>query len=187
MFESAAADMAPAPGAACASCARDVHRVPAADLGVALVTVGRAWDEFLRRTLARPGGGDALRSTPQPDVWSAIEYACHVRDLLAMTARRLELTIMSSMPALPRWDPLVAAREGHYREQDPTAVAEDILVEATELGRLVQRSGPRELHRQARWDGRPVTAGDLARHGLHEAEHHLGDARGVVPLPTLGR
>jgi hypothetical protein len=45
-----------------------------------------AWHEVL----TRPG---AVRQRPSPGTWSALEYGCHVRDVLRLYDRRLRLML----------------------------------------------------------------------------------------------
>lgn len=168
----------------CPFCGHDVSRYPAGDLASALVEAGRRWSEFLTTVVDHPGGGDGLCRRPQPDVWSAIEYGCHVRDWLSWAARQIELTVLADGPAYRAWDPAAAVEVDHYREQHPDAVADDIAAAAAEMARLVQRAGASAFDRTGTLAGVEFTVAGLCRYALHEALHHLGDARAVVPAPT---
>ena len=42
---------------------------------------------------------------PAPQVWSPLEYACHVRDLLGVFAARVELMLTEDLPTFENWDP----------------------------------------------------------------------------------
>jgi hypothetical protein len=165
----------------CPFCDHDVSGYPAADLASALVEAARRWSEFLTTVVDHPGGGDGLRRRPQPDVWSAIEYGCHVRDGLSWTARQIELTTLVEGPTYLSWDHTSAVEADHYREQHPDAVADDIRAAAAEVARLTQRVGPAGLARTGTLAGVEFTIAGLCRHAVHEALHHLDDARVVVP------
>ena len=61
--------------------------------------------------LARPD----VRERPAPGVWSPIEYACHVRDVHAVFARRVARMIAEDDPQFENWDQDAAALEGVVR------------------------------------------------------------------------
>lgn len=169
------------------TCGFDGDAVPVGDLAVALVDSARRWSEFLDAVTDYPGGVDDLCVRPDRDdavSWSAIEYACHVRDVVSVFTRRTELTLLSHNPAHQRWDGDQAARDDHYRAQHPAAVAEDVVRGARELADLVQPLAPPAWDRPCELGGRSSTVADLVRQTLHELRHHLDDARAVVPAPT---
>ena len=116
--------------------------------------------------------------------WSAIDYACHVRDVLSIFARRTQSSVLSHHPSHQPWDAVRAAEDEHYREQDPAAVADDIVRGAREFADLLQPLSSTAWERMGVLEGRPTTVADLARTALHEVRHHLDDARMVVPAPT---
>ena len=167
----------------CDGCAHDTTGVPWGDLPSALAEAARQWRDFIGAVLDYPGGLDDLIVRPAPDCWSAVEYGCHVRDALALTARRIELTVLATEPALDPWDQDEVAEAQHYRDQDPQAVADDIMVAAHELGRLLQPLSDEHRRRTATLGVTVVAVEDLARTGLHETLHHLNDARTVIPQP----
>ncbi len=173
-------DRAPLAGA-CASCGHDAGGVPSRDIAAALVATGRDWQHFLSTVTDHPGGRDGLRVRPGPDRWSAVEYGCHVRDLLALAARRIELALLMGTPSFDSWDHEAEADAAFYREQDPLAVADDIEHGAIALARLHQRIDAADLKRIGVCNGHPLTIEHLAAGALHEALHHLADARSVVP------
>ena len=78
-----------------------------------------AWSEVL----ARP---DAVRR-PRPDVWSPLEYACHVRDVHVLFAERLRLMLDEDEPTFANWDQDATAVESDYGSQDPTTVAVELI------------------------------------------------------------
>ncbi|MGI9624721.1 MAG: DinB family protein [Acidimicrobiales bacterium] len=168
----------------CPECGHDVAVVPDSDLAPALVDAGRKWFEFTSSVLDYPGGGEDLRTRPTPATWSAIEYGCHVRDVLSLFGRRVELALLAHRPEFVVWDHEAAVAAHHYAEQDPSAVADDIEVAAAELAATAQRLPPAALARSGTRDGVEFTVGGLIRFALHEMLHHLEDARTVVPAPA---
>ena len=169
----------------CPYCTQNVASIPPADLAAALVEAGRRWRDFVGAVMDYPGGVDALRARPQPDVWAAVEYGCHVRDGLSLFARYVELTLLVERPQFDPWDHESAARNDHYREQDPMAVADDIGMATRELASLLQPRTRAALERTGMLGEVEFTTAGLARYALHEALHHLRDATAVVPAVTI--
>jgi hypothetical protein len=130
------------------------------------------WDEVLAVEPAR------LRRRPADDVWSALEYACHVRDTLALFAQRIERVLTEDEPQLGWWDHEAAAVDERYNEEDPAEVATALRLAA---GQLVAALDPTHVgDRWARagirrsWERFTIT--DLGRFSLHETRHHRLDA-----------
>ena len=131
-----------------------------------------------------PGGRDGLRERPVIEVWSAIEYACHVRDMLSLLARRVELTLLAARPDYGWWDHEAAVVAEYYAEQEPAAVAEDITKAAFELASLLRGLTPEQRALEGTSLEQVYTVDGLGRFAIHEALHHLRDARAAVPSPT---
>jgi hypothetical protein len=157
----------------CAECgfSYDLDAVPAASRTVR----DRAADiaVILRNT------GIDLRSRPEPDVWSPLEYACHVRDLLLvqreriLSARRLDGFVCESMGReRVEFDGWAAQEPGDVARQ----LADAALMLANVLDRLDAQAWKRELvypypepaTRAISW---------VALHTVHEAHHHHVDIR----------
>ena len=66
---------------------------------------------------------EELRTRPEPNVWSPLEYACHIRDVFRTQTARIALTLEEDTPeyASMRRDERVL--EERYNEQDPQARA----------------------------------------------------------------
>ena len=170
---------------ACPGCGHDASAIPPADLAAALVDIGRRWREFLGAVTDHPGGVDALCVRPNENTWAALEYACHVRDVLSLFTRRVELTLLTHRPAHGWWDHEQAAVDEYYLAQDPIAVADDLEHSALELADLVQPLHPEAWERTSTRLDVEFTVAGLVRFAWHEAAHHLEDARAVVPAPSL--
>lgn len=174
----------PATDRTCSSCGHDVERIPRPDLGPAMLDGARRWREFIEAVLDYPGGDDDLTVRPAAATWSAVEYACHVRDVLALTGRRVELATLADRPVLDPWDAEAAVHADHYVVQDPNAVGADLMVAAMELARLSQVLTRAQFGREATFGDRTVTVEELVRDAVHECLHHLVDATTVVPAPA---
>ena len=69
--------------------------------------------------LHRPG----VAERPRPDVWSTLEYGCHVRDVHRIFAERVRLMLTQDQPQFPNWDQDETAVTDDYPSQDPVRVA----------------------------------------------------------------
>ena len=157
----------------CDECGMACAAVPRDALRSAIIQEGERW-------LARLSGFDHpdLRRRPQPQTWSALEYAAHVRDVLALFAHRIELTLTDNEPDLPWWDHETAAVEERYNDQDPCDVAEALRAGANRLARTLPPPGAISWERRATRRGREhFTVEGLARFALHEAHHHRIDSQ----------
>ncbi|MFJ6212700.1 DinB family protein [Streptomyces sp. NPDC092296] len=119
---------------------------------------------------------DALRRRPRPDVWSPLEYACHVRDVFRIFAVRFELMLTQDGPLFPNWDQDETAVADRYAEQDPTRVAGELGADAEALAAILDRVSGDQWHRTGdRSDGAHFTVATLARYCIHDPIHHLHD------------
>ncbi|WP_084509515.1 DinB family protein [Nocardia pseudovaccinii] len=126
------------------------------------------------------GDGRVLRQRTAPDVWSPLEYACHVRDVLLAQRERVLLARRVDTPALEPMGRDERVEHDGYNEQHPADVARQLddaaLLFANVLDRLTRADWdrtiiynfPQRQERPLRW---------LALHTLHELRHHLLDIR----------
>jgi hypothetical protein len=153
----------------CPECGFDARAFPREEVGRLLRENAARWSDVL----AHP---DARRR-PSDDVWSALEYACHVRDVFDLYHLRLGLMLEEDDPVYPNWDQDAAAVEQRYGEQDP-AVVLGRLRDAS--GRLADRfdrvEGPLWERTGLRSDGKHFTVESFARYFIHDPIHHLHDA-----------
>lgn len=155
----------------CAGCGLDVSTIEGSELGPTLRTTVPRW----RAVLARAD----VRLRPRPGVWSPLEYACHVRDALAVHGARLELILRTDAPLFEEWDQDIAALDGEYLRQDPATVADEIAAAAGTLADMLDTVEGKDWERFAhRSDGSRLTVDELARYLLHDVSHHLRDVGG---------
>ncbi|MBP2325153.1 hypothetical protein JOF56_005538 [Kibdelosporangium banguiense] len=119
----------------------------------------------------------------RPDVWSPLEYACHVRDVLlvqrerALSARRIENPSCPPMGRDERVD-----HDG-YAEQTPEDVARQATDAAQLFTNVLDRLGDSDWARSLVYNFPEPTERSLewlAVHTLHEVRHHLRDIRGQL-------
>ena len=133
-------------------------------------------------------GDQTLRGRPLPEMWSPVEYACHVRDVLLTFAVRVHRGVVEDRPALdPMYADWRAERFGYAATRldvllaELTSAAAGFAAEVRSVPddaweRLVVRR-PEEV-RTVRW---------LVRQAAHECVHHLADVRaGLSSRPGSG-
>ncbi|MCV7351710.1 DinB family protein [Mycobacterium parmense] len=119
-----------------------------------------------------------LAQRTEPQLWSPLEYACHVRDVLFTQRERVLLARRADVPsAVPMGRDERVAHEG-YAEQDAIEVAEELVVAARLLANVLRRldapdwelrliyNWPQRTERTLRW---------VAANTLHDVRHHLLD------------
>ncbi|MFE9959663.1 DinB family protein [Micromonospora sp. NPDC005299] len=129
------------------------------------------------------------RRRPAPEVWSPLEYACHVRDVFRVQGERLALALRVEEPEFPPMgrDELVITER--YNAQDPEVVLADLATAAHEFAARFAALGETELARTGvyPWPRREArTLRWLGRHTVHEGEHHLLDIRRATGARTAG-
>jgi hypothetical protein len=131
-----------------------------------------AWQQPLRAP-------DAARR-PAADKWSALEYGCHVRDVLRLYDYRLSLMLTQDDPFYPNWDQDETAVAERYETQDPAAVAAELTAAAdTVAASFAAVSGPQWSRPGRRSDGASFTVETFARYFIHDPVHHLYDVTGI--------
>ncbi len=152
----------------CAECGFDAAVIEAPELADLVRRATAPWNSILARRDA------AVR--PAPRVWSALEYGCHVRDLLGVFTARLVLMLEQTNPDFADWDQDAAAIEGRYWEQDPALVAAAIATATRANVAAWERVGVDDWARPGRRsNGSAFTVDSLGRYLLHDLRHHLAD------------
>jgi hypothetical protein len=155
----------------CPECGFDAGDVPGCRVAGWLREKAACWPAVCERPDA------AVR--PAPQVWSALEYACHVRDVCRIFESRVELMRSEVDPAFENWDQDAAAITGAYRTQEPLAVAVELCVAAEAAAAAFESVGESEWERTGRrTNGSRFTIETLGQYFLHDVIHHLHDVRG---------
>jgi hypothetical protein len=162
----------------CDECDFDGSRFDSPALVNELRTLGPRW-----RVLIESAGPD-LRIRPEPEVWSAIEYAAHSRDITALHAFGVQQALTEDEPHFPAIEAdLVETAAESYADEQPATVVAVLDEQAKRLATLADERGP------AAWT-RGLTIGDdrtdvrrLLEHALHDSTHHLLDVeRGLARI-----
>jgi hypothetical protein len=125
-----------------------------------------------------------LRSRPEPQTWSPLEYGCHVRDVMlvqrerVLAARRMDRPTFQPMGRDERVD-----HDG-YAEQEPGDVARQLSDAAKLFANVLARLGPTDWERTVIYNYPKPFERSLrwvAVHTVHEVRHHLLDVRRQLP------
>ena len=128
-------------------------------------------------------GGPAT-ARPDDATWSALEYACHVRDVFDLYERRLGWMLEQDDPTFPNWDQDETAVAARYGEQDPLAVVAELEAAGASIADAFDRVPDDAWGRTGnRSDGARFTVETFARYFVHDPVHHVWDVeRGYEAL-----
>jgi hypothetical protein len=164
----------------CDACGFDGAMYTDAALVDALAALGPRWRRLL------DDAGAQLRERPAPEVWSALEYAAHSRDITALHLYGVEYALThdhASIGAIDG-DTLIAEAAANYNN----AEADDVLValarDANALAALAADNID-SWHRTLTVGAATNSVRRMIEHALHDSTHHLDDVeRGLRELRT---
>jgi hypothetical protein len=174
---------APADAYHCEECGYDYGEVSVPEAVAGIRELGRKYEAPLTRGLKGESLDDLLRAHPLEGTWSALEYACHIRDVLAVQQHRVTTALVEDdyTPKPMRRDERVT--EDRYNEQDPPVVGAAIGANAVTLADTFDSLTPEQWARTMTYSY-PVrevrTLEWVAVHTLHEGRHHLLDVGRVL-------
>ncbi len=161
----------------CPECGFDAAALDVTATGDAVRANAASWAE----ALALPG----VSERPAPTTWSALEYACHVRDVFDLFAVRLGLMLHDDDPLFANWDQDETAIAERYDDQDPAVVAGELLAASETVASAFDAvDGDQWARTGRRSDGASFTVDSFARYFLHDPVHHLWDIRKNRPRPV---
>jgi 2-polyprenyl-3-methyl-5-hydroxy-6-metoxy-1,4-benzoquinol methylase len=165
----------------CPECGFVAAELDRAALGRLLRGDATGWTTVLRQPRAA--------ERPDPATWSALEYACHVRDVHRIFGDRLALMLDQDEPTFENWDQDVTAVEDRYDLQDPATVAEELVAAAEAVAAQYDAlaDAPEGIwaRRGLRDNGSEFTVDSIARYHLHDAVHHSHDVRRTAARATV--
>jgi len=155
----------------CAECGYDGPSVDPKSVAARLRASVPRW----QAVLDRPG----VATRPSPEVWSPLEYACHVRDVNRLFAERVTLMLVQDEPRFANWDQDETAVAERYWEQQPADVSSAYATNAETTAALFDAIEDGDWKRPGlRSDGAHFTVATIAVYLLHDIEHHLHDVYG---------
>jgi len=162
----------------CAACGFDGGRYDDASLLHALRRLGPRWRSLLS------DAGSELRTRPAPEVWSALEYAAHSRDITALHEFGVEQALTLAEPSFPSIDDdLVDSAAVNYNGEDPDAVVDALGEHSMRLAQLADDAGPEAWSRGLTIGADRSEVRRMLEHALHDSLHHVDDVeRGLARL-----
>lgn len=170
----------PRPGWTCPECGFDYDALEPSDACGVVSGLGRRYRVPLTRGLPSEDLDAVVRTRPAPSVWSALEYACHVRDCLDLYRLRINRVLREHQPTLAPMNREAIAVDRHYNEQDPSVVADELGKAAEQLAERLAGLGPDDWTRFGTREGDRLSVGWMARNVVHEGNHHLLDIGRVL-------
>lgn len=159
----------------CDACGYEYNDLARRVLGSALVDATRSVAGSLT-------AADRMRERPAPEVWSALEYGCHVRDLLEVQNQRIHRALSEDNPDFEPMRRDERVTEMAYNDQDPGEVAADMEANARDLARTIAELDEHDWERTGmyNWPERKERTVDwIVRNTVHELVHHRRDIDSV--------
>ena len=155
----------------CDNCGFNGARFANDELLTALDALAERW------RLALLDAGSLLRTRPGPEVWSAIEYAAHSRDITALHRYGVGEALSGTEPDFGdiASDDLINNAVSTYERADPEEVVRVLGAEATATASLARGAPYEQWTRGLRVGGERMTVRRLLEHALHDSTHHLID------------
>jgi hypothetical protein len=161
----------------CPECGFDAATLERSDIRAATRSVAERYLAFL------VADDHEVRARPEPEVWSPLEYGCHVRDVFTVMSERLRRMLDEDGPAFANWDQDAAAVDEHYERQDPVVVSSELMANGAAIADLFAAvSGDTWLRPGYRSDGAAFTVESLGRYMVHDIVHHVWDLERVPPV-----
>ena len=164
----------------CSECGYDYGALTTRDASSTLVDLARRMDRRLRSA-----AGAVVATRSEPSVWSALEYACHLRDVLLVQRERILLAVVKDNPTFPpmcRDERVVLAG---YGEQSREAVGRELVMAAELIARVIDKLDTTQMARPCVYNFPEAKERDvswLVRHTTHEAVHHTMDVEVLLEL-----
>jgi hypothetical protein len=166
----------------CDECGFDGALIDMGKAAAMLSSLGDRWASLFSHS------EELLRARPAPDTWCSVEYAQHTAfaiDAIEWAARQFVEGRSPDWTQEPRDLGGTFEHDLHDCGQYSVAATLDVLSSAAQsLAAFATALTPEEQSRQADYgDGLIINTAAVVRHALHDAEHHLLDARrGVARL-----
>lgn len=165
----------PREGWTCAECGFAFDDFDPKSVTESILKVGKRLRAPLTRGLRDEDLDAVLRTRPAADEWSALEYACHVRDALSINVERVPATLLDPVPEFQAFGRDEAVVERKYNEQDPAVVADEIDAAAAALSAAFAAVPDDAWQRYWVRGDMKFTIDWMARNVQHEVDHHLLD------------
>lgn len=168
----------------CPQCGLNPAAMEPEALGPRVVELAGKWHTFL---VAADGG--VLRHSPEPGVFSPLQYGAHLSGTLRVASERLKLGLEQEAPIVPMFNP-AQDEWARYNELDPEGLANELEENAFRvadmLGMLKGAQWSRTvINDRGQYGTYTFTLVGIGRNVVHEAHHHLLDAKGSLALGAV--
>jgi hypothetical protein len=170
----------PSPGWTCPECGFVFDDCVPATMAESARGFARKYRAPLTRGLPGEDLDALLRTRPAPEHWSALEYACHSRDVFLVADHRVATMLAEDRPTFERWDPESSAIELDYNGEDPAVAAAELAEAAEALAARLETVPDDGWARTAARDDVELTVDWTGRNAIHEGTHHLLDVARTV-------
>jgi len=155
----------------CPECSFDASTVTPSTVPGSIDSMLPRW----RAVLRRPNAAER----PDEHTWSALEYACHVRDVFSLFDQRLNLMLDSDDARFDNWDQDQTAIDKDYANADTAVVSAELTAEGKQAAESFAAVREAEWGRRGlRSNGSEFTVLTLSQYFLHDVIHHLHDVDG---------
>ncbi len=155
----------------CPECSFDASTVTPSTVPGTIDSMLPRW----RAVLRRPN----VAERPDDHTWSALEYACHVRDVFSLFDQRLNLMLDSEDARFDNWDQDLTAVDEDYANADPAVVSAELTAEGKQAAEsFASVREPQWGRKGLRSNGSEFTVLTLSQYFLHDLMHHLHDVDG---------
>jgi hypothetical protein len=141
--------------------------------------VAQRFRGFGRRFADRLSGkSELLHRRPEPGVWSAVEYGCHVRDVFLINRERLYLALAADTPDLAPMFREQRVGFARYNTESASQLVEELTVVTRLVADAFAALTPSQWSRSCIYnfpDASERSVLWLGQHTIHEGEHHLMD------------
>ncbi len=159
----------------CPDCGFDAGKLARDQIGGTTRAVAGRFEQHL--------GRDDARERPAPEVWSVLEYGCHLRDVGHIFGERLALMLGEDEPQFANWDQDETALVDRYDLQDPAVVAVELVASLDGLAAAYDAVLPDQWSRKGfRSNGSIFTVESLGRYMVHDLVHHGWDIEPDRPV-----
>ena len=176
----------PEPGWVCPECGFDFDACDPAEASALMREFASRYRIPLERGLPGEDLPALLRTRPPAGGWSALEYACHARDVFALYDTRITATLKQDRPSFPKMNRDQLAEADDYNGQDPTVVADQLAKNTQALAVELEGVPPESWERVGVRDDLEMSVDWMTRNAVHEGRHHLLDVGRMLRAARRG-
>jgi hypothetical protein len=122
-----------------------------------------------------------VRRRPPTGGWSALEYAAHYRDVLALYEYRIGRVLVRDGVELESEDQDVWAVDRAYNEQPVEEVLAALATNAESMAATIAGVPDDGWDRGGMREGERITVLWMVQQTVHEGSHHLRDIQRILP------